>query len=96
MTDLPDADLDGQLAELRQMRDGLAADVTKHEDRAQASRTAVQQLEAERLAMLERGQDAQSLRQRRRDAEDDAADSETVRLPGWCASAWPPSSSRSA
>jgi hypothetical protein len=78
MTDLPVADLDAQLAELHRIRGGLAADAATHEDRAQASRSAVTALEAERLAMLEHGQDAQSLRQRRRDAEDDTADSETA------------------
>jgi hypothetical protein len=67
-------DFAARLAELEELRDRIAGVVTTHEDRAQASRTAVAALEAERLDMLAREVDAQPLRQRRRDAEDDLAD----------------------
>jgi hypothetical protein len=69
-------DFAGRLAELRQLHDSITDVVTTYEDRAQASRSALAELEAERLDMLARGLDAQPLRQRRRDAEDDLADSE--------------------
>lgn len=66
---------DERLAQLRSDREEIAAEVAKHEDRAAASRSAVAQLEAERIEALAAGRDAQPLRTRRRDAEDDAADS---------------------
>ena len=78
MTGLPLPDLDAELAELQRRRGELAEVVSMHEERAAASRSAVQELEAERLETLAGGHDAQPLRQRRRDAEDDLADSETA------------------
>jgi hypothetical protein len=78
MTDPLVPDFDAELVELQRRRGELAEDVSTHEERAAASGSAVQQLEAERLETLASGHDAQPLRQRRRDAEDDLADSQTA------------------
>lgn len=69
---LADGDLLGQL---RAGRQEVADAVAVHEERAAVSRSAVAQLEAERIEALAAGRDAQALRTRRRDAEDDARDS---------------------
>jgi hypothetical protein len=69
---------DAELSALRGRQEELAAEVTNFAGRAEASRAAVADLEAERLQLLSAGQDAQHLRSRRRDAEDDFADSATA------------------
>lgn len=74
----PDVAADGhaELARLASDRDQLAETVATYEARAEASRSAVAGLEAERIQALAEGRDAQALRSRRRDAEDDARDSD--------------------
>lgn len=67
---------DEVLAEAAAERAGLIEQLALYEARAAASRAALTQLEVERHEMLAAGRDAQPLRSRRRDAEDDAQDSE--------------------
>lgn len=74
----PHVDVAAELAELETQRAELARITELHEDRAEASRTAVTQLELERHEALAAGRDAAPLRGRIRDASDDAADSETA------------------
>jgi len=66
---------DAELAQLHQRQEELTAEATMYVERAEASRAAVSALEAERMQLLAAGQDAQQLRTRRRDAEDDLRDS---------------------
>lgn len=63
------------LEALRVQRGELLAALAAWQDRAQASRGAIAALDAERLELLAAGRDAAPLRPRRRDAEDDLADS---------------------
>ena len=63
-----------ELAQLAGQREALAAEVVIQAERAEASLQAVAELEAERVRTLAEGRDAQSLRGRRRDAEDDLRD----------------------
>ena len=67
----------GDAAELEQLAaqsEAQAAEVTLYTDRAEASLQAVANLERERLTGLAEGRDMQGLRERRRNAEDDARD----------------------
>ncbi len=73
-----DADLAAELAELETQRGELDRIAGVHEERAQASRSAVMELEAERLAALEAGRDAAPLRPRIASACADADDSATA------------------
>lgn len=66
------------LDQLGQRREELAALVADHQGRQQASRDAIAALDAERLELIAAGKDAAPLRPRRRDAEDDLADSGTA------------------
>jgi hypothetical protein len=70
-----DDQADVELLALRGRQEELAAEVSTYVERCEASRQAVSALEAERMQLLSAGHDAQQLRQRRRDAEDDFRDS---------------------
>jgi Homeodomain-like domain len=65
-----------EIAALRKERGEVAAAVATYEERAQESRTAIVQLEADRREVLAAGHDAAPLRPRLRDAADDLKDSE--------------------
>lgn len=66
---------DGELAALLARREALAGALSDHLGRAQASAEAVRVLEAERLQVLAEHRDAAPLRDRLRNAQDDARDS---------------------
>jgi hypothetical protein len=66
------------LAQLRSKHDEMTAQLTDLAERANASRTALAELEAERLALLDAGQDAAPLRPRVASATADLADWETA------------------
>jgi len=72
------AELAAELAGLETQRDGLAETAQTHEERAAVSRSAVMDLEAERLAALEAGRDAAPLRPRIASARADMDDSATA------------------
>lgn len=69
---------DAELTRLTTLRDELAAEVATYIERAESSTHAVAELERERIGLLAAGHDAQQLRGRRRDAEDDHRDSATA------------------
>lgn len=69
-----DDGLDALLAEKQRLADVIAT----HDGRAEASRAAIQALEAKRLQTLDAGHDAAPLRPRLRDAADDLNDAETA------------------
>lgn len=73
-----DPERDAAIAELERDRDRLIGEVATYQARAEASRVARTHLEMERREALAAGRDAALLRQRRRDAEDDANDSATA------------------
>ena len=74
MTPLPADDDAAELERLGAQREQLVADVGTYTGRAEASMQAVAALEQERMLGLAEGRDMQGLRDRRRNAEDDARD----------------------
>jgi transposase len=74
ITALPDPDDAAELSALTAQREDQAAEVEKYVSRAEASMHAVAELEAERMHGLAEGREVQGLRERRRNADDDARD----------------------
>lgn len=69
---------EARLLALTGRREELAGTVAVCEERAAASRQAAARLDAERIEALAAGRDAQDLRPRRQNAEDDARDSDDM------------------
>lgn len=78
MTAMPEPDYEAELAALAEIRDGHAVQLQNFGERANASRQARADLEAERLQLLDAGRDAAPLRPRIASAIEDLDDSETA------------------